>query len=71
MRGDGRAGKHDADASHLSEAAEAGCARFLTRDSKILRKRDTLRTALPDEMRIRTLAEFFSELDEMTGDGAV
>ena len=71
LRGDGRAGKHDADASHLSEAAEAGCARFLTRDGKILRKRDTLRTALPDGMQIRTLAEFFSELDATTGDGAV
>ncbi len=62
LRGDGRPGKHDADASHLSEAAEAGCTAFLTRDSKILRKRDTLRLALPDGLRIRTLAEFFSEL---------
>ena len=68
LRGDGRAGKHDADASHLSEAAEAGCRIFLTRDSKILRKRDTLRVALPDSMRIRTVAEFFSEL---LGDDAV
>ena len=47
LRGDGRAGKHDADASHLSEAAEAGCLTFVTWDSKILRKRDTLRAALP------------------------
>ena len=39
---------------------------FLTRDSKILRKRDTLRMALPDGMLIRTSAEFFSELvDDM------
>ena len=67
LRGDGRAGKHDADASHLSEAAEAGCRAFLTRDSKILRKRDTLRMALPDGLLIRTPAEFLSELgDDMT-----
>ena len=75
LRGNGRAGKHDADASHLSEAAEAGCNTFLTRDSKILRKRDTLQMALPDGMRIRSLAEFFSKpLDEgtdMPGDKAV
>ena len=64
LRGDGRAGKHDADASHLSEAAEAGCRAFITWDSKILRKRDTLRLALPSGMRIRTLAEFFSALDD-------
>ena len=65
LRGNGRAGKHDADASHLSEAAEAGCGTFITWDSKILRKRDTLRLTLPSGMRIRTLAEFFSDL----GDG--
>ena len=62
LRGDGRAGKHDADASHLSEAAEAGCSTFITRDGKILRKREALRVALPADMRIRTLAEFLSEL---------
>ncbi len=57
LRGDGRPGKHDADASHLSEAAEAGCDLFLTRDGKILRKRDILRAALPPGLRIATLEE--------------
>ncbi len=75
LRGDGRAGKHDADASHLSEAAEAGCGTFLTRDSKILRKRETLAMALPDGMRIQTLAEFCTAmvdgLSQMTLDKAV
>ena len=62
MRGDGRPGKHDADASHLSEAAEAGCDVFLTRDGKILRKRDVLRQALPPRLRIATLDEVLSGL---------
>ncbi len=63
MRGDGRPGKHDADASHLSEAAEAGCHVFLTRDGKILRKRDILRQALPPDLGIATLEEFLSGQD--------
>ena len=61
LRGDGKPGKHDADASHLSEAAEAGCDVFLTRDGKILRKRDILRGALPPGLRIATLEEFMAE----------
>ena len=61
LRGDGRPGKHDADASHLSEAAEAGCDVFLTRDGKILRKRDILRAALPAGLRIATLEDFMAE----------
>ncbi|WP_237478006.1 hypothetical protein [Lichenibacterium dinghuense] len=60
MRGDGRPGKHDADASHLSEAAEAGCDAFLTRDGKVLRRRDVLRQALPPGLRIATLEEFMA-----------
>ncbi|RYC30465.1 hypothetical protein D3273_18895 [Lichenibacterium minor] len=62
MRGDGRPGKHDADAAHLSEAAEAGCDAFLTRDGKILRKRDVLLQALPSGPRIATLDDFLSGL---------
>lgn len=57
LRGDGRPGKHDADASHLSEAAEAGCDHFLTQDRKILRKRDVLGETLVN-LSIATLAEF-------------
>ena len=60
MRGDGRPGKHDADASHLSEAAEAGCSHFITRDSKVLRKRDLLSGALPSGLRVVTLDEFMA-----------
>ncbi len=60
MRGDGRPGKHDADASHLSEAAEAGCTHFITQDGKILRRRDTLRRALPPGFAVQTLAEFMA-----------
>lgn len=60
LRGDGRPGKHDADAAHLSEAAEAGCTVFITRDGKILRKRDILRGALPPGFRVVTLEEFMA-----------
>ena len=64
MRGDGRPGKHDADAAHLSEAAEAGCRAFLTRDGKILRKRDILRGALPPALRILTLEDFLAGISD-------
>ncbi|MGI3902377.1 MAG: hypothetical protein ACRYGP_24295 [Janthinobacterium lividum] len=67
LRGDGRPGKHDADASHLSEAAEAGCDLFLTRDGKILRKRDILRVTLPPELRIATLEEFMARHRQFKG----
>ncbi len=63
MRGDGRPGKHDADAAHLSDAAEAGCSHFVTQDRKILRRRDILRGALPSGPRIASLDEFMAELD--------
>lgn len=67
LRGDGRPGKHDADASHLSDAAEAGCTVFITRDGKILRKRDILRGALPPGFRILTLEAFMAGRED---DGA-
>lgn len=47
LRGDGPAGKHDADALHLCEASEAGCAYFITHDKRILRRRTDIRAALP------------------------
>ena len=68
LRGDGRPGKHDADASHLSEAAEAGCTVFVTRDGKILRKRDILRGALPPGFRITTLEDLMAGRREQDGD---
>ena len=63
MRGDGRPGKHDADAAHLSDAAEAGCSAFVTQDGKILRKRDILRGALPAGLRVSSLEEFVAVLE--------
>lgn len=60
LRGDGRPGKHDADAAHLSDAAEAGCAAFVTRDGKVLRRRDVLAGALPPGFRIVSLEEFMA-----------
>ena len=60
LRGDGRPGKHDADAAHLSDAAEAGCSVFVTGDGKILRKRDILAQALSSGPEILTLAELLS-----------
>jgi hypothetical protein len=64
LRGNARSGKHDADASHLSEAAEVGCAYFITHDKRILKKRDELHTALPPSLNIVTLAEFLAIYDD-------
>lgn len=64
LQGNAKPGAHAADASHLSEAAETGCAYFITHDARILRKRDDLRTALPPSLQIVSLAEFFDILDE-------
>ena len=52
-------GKHDADALHLSEAAETRCMYFITQDKRILDKRGELRAALPPTLSIVTLSEFF------------
>jgi hypothetical protein len=59
LQGNAQPGKHAADASHLSEAAETGCAYFITEDKRILRKRDALRPVLPPHLSIVTLEEFF------------
>ncbi len=42
-----RPGKHSADASHISEAAETGCAYFITHDKRILKKKRELSEVLP------------------------
>ena len=60
LRGDGRPGKHDADAGHLSDAAESGCSFFVTADGKLLRKRDILASSLPPRLRSVTLAELLA-----------
>jgi len=64
LQGNARPGKHAADASHLSEAAETGCAYFITHDKRILDKRDDLRNVLPPSLTIVTLAEFFEIFDD-------
>ncbi len=59
VQGNARAGKHERDAAHLSEAAEAGCRYFITYDGRILGKRGELEGfALPVTLRIVTLDEF-------------
>jgi hypothetical protein len=60
LRGNAAATKHAADASHLSEAAETGCAFFITEDKRILSKRAELYAALPRTLMVATLAEFFA-----------
>lgn len=55
LQGDAKAGKHAADASHLSEAAETGCSYFITHDKRILGKRDQLADVLPPTLQIVTL----------------
>lgn len=64
VQGNAGPGKHAADASHLSEAAETGCAYFITHDKRILDKRDELRSALPPSLTIVTLAEFLGIYDD-------
>ena len=59
LQGSARYGKHAADASHLSEAAETGCAYFITEDARILGKRAELRPVLPPSIKVVTLIEFF------------
>ncbi|MGO8844586.1 MAG: hypothetical protein ACLQFI_04460 [Methylocella sp.] len=63
LQGNARPGKHAADASHLSEAVETGCAYFITHDKRILEKRDELRRVLPPSLSIVTLTEFFDVFD--------
>lgn len=63
LQGNARPGKHAADASHLSEAVETGCACFITHDNRILDKRRKLSRVLPPSLKIVTLAEFFEVFD--------
>jgi hypothetical protein len=63
LQGNAQPGKHAADAAHLSEAAETGCAYFITHDKRILAKRAELRRVLPPSLAIVTLTEFFDVFD--------
>lgn len=68
LQGNARPGKHDADASHLSEAAETGCGYFITHDKRILDKRDELHRALSPSLTVVTLTEFFDTYDRFEAD---
>ena len=63
LQGNARAGKHAADASHISEAAETGCGYFITHDQRILDKRGELYAVLPPTLNIVSLEEFFCILN--------
>jgi hypothetical protein len=63
LQGNAKPQTHAADASHLSEAAETGCAYFITGDARILRKRKELSGALPPSLQIVTLEEFLEIYD--------
>ena len=62
LRGDAAGDRHAADAGHLCDAAEAGCAFFLTQDKRFSRKRRDLAAALP-LIRVLGLREFFDLYD--------
>jgi hypothetical protein len=63
LQGNAKPGKHAADASHISEAAETGCAYFITEDNRILDERAELSRVLPLSLAIVTLMEFFDAFD--------
>ncbi len=63
LQGNAKPGRHAADASHLSEAAETGCGYFITHDRRFLEKRAELARILPPSLTIATLTEFFAILD--------
>jgi predicted nucleic acid-binding protein len=68
LQGNAQPGKHAADASHLSEAAETGCAYFITHDKRILAKRGELHRDLPPSLSIVTLTEFFEVFDRFAAE---
>jgi predicted nucleic acid-binding protein len=64
LQGNARPETHAADASHLAEAVETGCAFFIARDKRFFKKRDELREVLPPSLNIVTLEEFFEIFDD-------
>ena len=64
LQGNARPETHAADASHLAEAVETGCAFFIARDKRFFKKRDELRHVLPPSLSIVSLEEFFEILDD-------
>lgn len=70
LQGNAKPGKHAADASHLSEAAETGCGYFVTHDARFLHKRSELEKELPPSLTIVTLEELLKSLDQHEHDEA-
>jgi len=64
LQGNARPETHAADASHLAEAVETGCAFFIARDKRFFKKRDELHEVLPPSLFIVSLEEFFEILDD-------
>jgi len=64
LQGNARPETHAADASHLAEAVETGCAFFIARDKRFFKKRGELGKVLPPSLNIVTLEEFFEILDD-------
>jgi hypothetical protein len=63
LQGNAKPEKHAADASHISEAVETGCAYFITEDNRIIDKRVELAPAIPPSLKIVRLMEFFEAFD--------
>lgn len=62
LQGNAKPGKHDADASHLAEAAKYG-GYFITHDQRILSKLPELRQVIPPHLQIVSLADFLAIYD--------
>ena len=58
LRGNAITDKHDADGSHLCEAAKYGGGYFITHDSRLLKKRAALERLLGPALCIVTLQEY-------------
>jgi len=63
LQGNAHPSKHTTDTSHLSEAAETGCAYFITHDKRMLHKRTELQPLLGTFLHIVTLDEFLKIYD--------
>lgn len=64
LRGNAAAGKHDADARHVVEAAKYG-GYFITHDRRINHsKREAVQAALPPSLTIVTLSDFLAIYDK-------
>jgi hypothetical protein len=70
LQGNARPGKHAADASHLSEAAETGCGYFITHDYRILDRRKELHAVVPPSLNILSLEDFFEIYDRYAAESS-